>query len=86
MRRGFWTIWGELVRASVEETLNALLDTEAYALCGAQRYQRSSDRMNTRAGSYGHKLHTGAGEIILKMPKLRRQPFCQRQPKTAPLG
>ena len=32
---------GELVRGSVEETLNALLDAEADALCGAQRYERS---------------------------------------------
>ena len=42
----------ELVRGSVEETLNGLLDAEADALCGAQRYERSPDRVDTRAGSY----------------------------------
>jgi putative transposase len=28
---------GEMVRGTVEETLNAMLDTEADQLCGAQR-------------------------------------------------
>jgi len=43
---------GELVRGTVEETLNAMLDVEADVLCGAQRYERSPDRVDTRAGSY----------------------------------
>ena len=66
---------GELVRGTVEETLNNLLDAEADALCGAQRYERSPERTDYRAGSYDRKLHTRAGEVRLKMPKLRRQPF-----------
>ncbi len=33
----------EVVRSSVEETLNALLDAEADEICGAQRYERSPD-------------------------------------------
>lgn len=66
---------GELVRGTVEETLNSLLDAEADALCGAQRHERSPDRTDYRAGSYDRKLHTKAGEVTLKMPKLRRQPF-----------
>ena len=40
---------GELVRGTVEETLNSLLDAEADALCGASRYERSPDRIDTRA-------------------------------------
>lgn len=66
---------GELVRGSVEETLNGLLDAEADRLCGAQRYERSPDRVDTRAGHYTRKLHTKAGEVELKMPKLRKLPF-----------
>jgi transposase-like protein len=66
---------GELVRGTVEETLNAMLDSEADALCGAQRYERSADRVDTRAGSYKRKLHTRAGEVDLKVPKLRTQTF-----------
>lgn len=66
---------GEMVRDTVEETLNGLLDAEADALCGAQRYERSPDRIDTRAGHYTRRLHTKAGEVEVKMPKLRRQTF-----------
>jgi transposase-like protein len=31
--------------------------------------------VDTRAGSYHRKLHTKAGEVSLKIPKLRRLPF-----------
>ena len=34
---------GELVCGTVEETLNAMLDAEADALCGVQRYEYSPD-------------------------------------------
>src|SRR5210317_1859895 len=66
---------GELVRSSVEETLNSMLDAEADALCGAQRYERSPDRVDTRAGHYERSFHTKAGPVKLKMPKLRKQTF-----------
>ena len=66
---------GELVRGTVEEALNALLDAEADRLCGAARYERSEARRDTRAGSYDRSLHTKAGEVTLKVPKLRRQTF-----------
>lgn len=64
-----------LVRTSVEQTLNALLDAEADVLCGAKRYERSPDRLDTRAGHYTRGLHTKAGEVTLKVPKLRSLPF-----------
>jgi transposase-like protein len=66
---------GELVRRSVEETLNGLLDAEADELCGAKRYERSSQRRDTRAGSYKRKLHTKAGEVELNVPRLRTLPL-----------
>lgn len=66
---------GELVRGTVEETLNAMLDAEADAMCGAQRYERNPDRVDTRAGHYDRKFHTKAGEVDLKVPKLRKQTF-----------
>src|SRR5512136_2011769 len=66
---------GEMVRGTVEETLNALLDAEADLLCGAGRYERSQARQDTRAGSYQRTLQTSAGEVNLKVPKLRRQTF-----------
>jgi putative transposase len=66
---------GKIVRGTVEDTLNALLDAEADRLCNASRYERTEARQDTRAGSYQRKLHTRAGEVTLKMPKLRRQAF-----------
>jgi putative transposase len=66
---------GELVRGSVEDTLNALLDAEADQLCNAARYERTEARRDTRAGSYERKLQTKAGEVKLKVPKLREQTF-----------
>ena len=65
----------ELVRGSVEETLNLLLDQEAEELVGAGRYERSEGRKDTRAGSYRRKLQTQAGEVELRVPKLRTLPF-----------
>lgn len=64
-----------LVRTTVEQTLNDLLDAEANQICRAQRYERSADRLDTRAGSYTRKLQTKAGEVTLKMPRLRTLPF-----------
>lgn len=66
---------GKIVRGTVEETLNSLLDAEADRLCGAGRYERSDGRRDTRAGSYERKLHTKAGEVKLRVPKLRQQTF-----------
>jgi len=65
----------EVVRATVEETLNALLDAEADHLCGARKYERTEGRKDTRAGSYDRQLHTKAGEVTLQVPKLRSLPF-----------
>lgn len=65
----------EMVRSSVEETLNAMLDAEADELCGAKRYERTPDRLDTRAGSYSRSLETKAGKVKLNVPKLRKLPF-----------
>jgi putative transposase len=66
---------GEVVRQTVEETLNGLLQAEADELCGAKRYERSMERLDTRAGHYDRKLQTQAGEVTLQMPRLRNLPF-----------
>ena len=65
----------EVVRSTVEETLNALLDAEADHLCGARKYERTEGRKDTRAGSYDRHLQTKAGEVTLTVPKLRTLPF-----------
>jgi Transposase, Mutator family len=57
---------GELVRGTVEETLDAMLDAEADQLCGAGRYERSQARQDTRAGSYERTLQdlNEAGQFV----------------------
>ena len=44
-------------------------------LCNAQRYERSEARRDRRAGHYERNLQTKAGEVRLKVPKLRQQTF-----------
>lgn len=66
---------GEMVRSTVEETLNDMLNAEADNLCNAQRYERTDSRTAGRAGHYKRKLHTRAGQVELKVPKLRRARF-----------
>lgn len=65
----------DLVRGTVEETLNKLLDEEADRITNAHRYERNEDRQDTRAGHYTRKLLTTSGEVSLKVPKLRVLPF-----------
>lgn len=64
-----------LVRNSVEETLNALLDHEAEELVNAEKYERSGDRKGYRSGHYSRNFQTTAGEVKLKIPKLKGVPF-----------
>ncbi len=64
-----------LVRRTVQETLNQMLDAEAQELCNAQRYERTEARKDCRAGFYRRKLQTQAGEVDLNMPKLRYAKF-----------
>ena len=40
----------QVVRETVEETLNSFLDAEADLLCNAGRYERSEGQKDTRAG------------------------------------
>ena len=61
----------ELVRNSVEETLNGLLEAEASALTNAAKYERSDDRQGYRSGHYQRNLTTTSGDVTLKMPKLK---------------
>jgi putative transposase len=64
-----------VVRDTVEETLNKLLDAEADQLCKASKYERTEQRTTTRAGHYQRKLHTKAGEVKLNVPRLRKMTF-----------
>jgi putative transposase len=64
-----------MVRETVEQTINKMLDEEADQLCNAARYEHSDERKDTRAGHYERKLHVKAGVVKLKVPKLRKTSF-----------
>ncbi len=61
----------ELVRGSVEETLNELLEAEAEKLTQAARYERNEQRQGYRSGHYSRNLTTTAGDVTLKVPELK---------------
>lgn len=65
----------ELVRRTVEETLNGLLEEEADDLVGAERYERTAEREAYRAGHYDRSLTTSSGEVTIHMPKLKGMRF-----------
>ena len=65
----------EMVRSSVEETLNGLLEAEAAELLKAGRHERTEEREGYRAGHYARKLTTTSGDVTLQMPKLKGLAF-----------
>jgi putative transposase len=64
----------DLVRSSVEETLNALLDHEADELVNAERYERSGDRKGYRSGHYERNFSTTSGNVKLRGSKAEGYP------------
>ena len=61
----------ELVRGSVEETLNELLEAEAEKLTQAARYERNEQRQGYRSGHYSRNLTT---TITMYLRSKARQP------------
>ena len=61
----------ELVRKTVEDTLNGLLEAEADDLVGAERHGRTAGREAYRAGHYDRGPATSSGEVTIHMPKLK---------------
>lgn len=51
--------------------LNAMMDAEAQAACGAGRNERSASRENSRNGYRPRTLKTACGDVGLEVPKLR---------------
>ena len=65
----------ELVRGSVEETLNALLEQEAEKLTQAAWYERNEARQGYRSGHYSRNLTTTSGDVTLHVPRLKGVSF-----------
>ncbi len=68
----------DLVRDSVEETLNALLDHEADELINAEKYERTDGRQGYRSGHYDRNFTTTSGDVTLHVPKLKASGSRQR--------
>lgn len=60
---------GELVRRTVEDILNGLLEEEAGDLVGAERYGRAADREAHSVGHYDRIVTTSSGEVTIRAPK-----------------
>ncbi|MYB24014.1 MAG: IS256 family transposase [Acidimicrobiia bacterium] len=64
-----------LVREAVELVLQELIEAEATEAIGAGRYERTDARVTARNGHRARLLATRAGDVNLKIPKLRKGSF-----------
>ena len=65
----------ELIRESVRLVMQELIETDATERIGAGRYQRTESRVTDRNGSRPRLVSTQAGDVQLKIPKLRKGSF-----------
>jgi putative transposase len=65
----------DLIRESVRMVMQELIETEATEKIGAARYERSETRTTERNGSRDRLLATQAGDVELRIPKLRKGSF-----------
>ena len=65
----------DLIRESVRIVLQELIETEAAEVIGAGRYERTQERTTERNGHRPRVLTTKAGDIDLRIPKLRTGSF-----------
>jgi len=65
----------DLIRESVRTVLQELIEAETTEAIGAARYERTDTRTNERNGSRPRTLSTKAGDIDLRIPKLRKGSF-----------
>jgi len=65
----------DLVRESVRMVMQELIEVEAAERIGAGRYERTEERVTDRNGTRPRLVTTQAGDIGLRIPKLRRGSF-----------
>lgn len=65
----------DLVRDAVRLVMQELIEVEATERIGAARYERTDTRTTERNGNRPRLLATQAGDIELKIPKLRKGSF-----------
>jgi transposase-like protein len=65
----------DFMRRAMEVVLQALIDLEAAREIGAGRYERTEARRTYRNGNRDRLLSTKAGDVNLRIPKLRQGSF-----------
>lgn len=65
----------DLIRESVRVALQELIELEATQRIGAAPYERTEDRTTERNGHRPRQLTTKAGDVELRIPKLRKGSF-----------
>src|ERR1700754_5281866 len=66
---------GDRVRHAAETIYQALIEAELTAVIGAGLHERSAERTNHRNGHRARTLTTTAGDLELRIPKLRTGSF-----------
>lgn len=66
---------GDRVRAAAETVYQALIEAELTDVIGAGLHERSAERSNQRNGHRSRTLSTTAGDLELRIPKLRTGSF-----------
>jgi putative transposase len=65
----------DLIRESVRMVMQELIEAEATERIGAQKYERTESRTTERNGARDRLLATQAGDVELRIPKLRKGSF-----------
>jgi putative transposase len=65
----------DLIRESVRVVLQELIEAEASEVIGAARYERTATRTTERNGHRDRTLSTKAGDVSLRIPKVRTGSF-----------
>ncbi len=74
----------DLVRESVRMVMQELIEAEAAERIGAGRYERTEERVTERNGTRPRLVTTQAGDIGLRIPKLRKGVVLPRDPRAPP--
>jgi transposase-like protein len=67
---------GDFLRDALTHFLQALMEADVGAQCGAEKYQRSEERLTQRNGYRSRTWENRAGALALKIPKLREGTYC----------
>jgi putative transposase len=65
----------DVLSTVVQDALQELIEAEVTARLGAGRWERSEDRSGVRNGSRPRTVSTPAGDVEVKIPKLRKGSF-----------